>query len=207
MQKLDLTKTDKTYYSAKSVPQLVNLQPARYISIQGKGDPDGLAFGTNVQALYATAYLLKFVHKANGNDFTVPKLEGLWWYDKELQPLMELANTPVAIPREQWHYRLLIRLPDFVTTDEILTATAKVVSEKQLSQAQNVKYFELHEGKCIQIMHTGPFSEEPRTLAIISSFAKQHQLEQNGYHHEIYLSDFRKTPSEKLRTILREPVK
>ena len=206
MEKLDLSKTDKTYYSAKSAPQLLVIPKTRYISILGKGDPNGLAFATNVKALYATAYLLKFAHKARGNDFTVPKLEGLWWHDSEL-PLMEISKIPVAIPREQWHYRLLIRLPDFVSADEIPTATVKVVREKQLSQAQNVQYFELNEGKCIQILHTGPFSQEPKTLALITNFAKQHQLDQNGYHHEIYLSDFRKTASEKLRTILREPVK
>ena len=207
MKKLDLTKTDKTYYSAKSVPQLINLPPTRYIAIQGKGDPDGSAFAASVQALYATAYILKFNHKAKGNDFTVPKLEGLWWHENQLQPLTEMANTPIDIPREQWHYRLLIRLPDFVEADEIPTATTRVISEKQLGQAQNVEYFELHEGKCIQIMHIGPFSDEPKTLAIIASFAMQHKLEQNGRHHEIYLSDFRKTSPEKLRTILREPVK
>lgn len=118
-----------------------------------------------------------------------------------------MEESPRAIPRSEWEYRLLIRLPDFVTEAQIKKAIDSVRAKKTIPNLDKVEIFKMHEGKCVQMLHVGPFSEEPKTLKQIMDFTSAHNLQRNGLHHEIYLSDFRKTPPEKLRTILREPVR
>lgn len=205
--KTDLTKTFKTYYTAKAKPQIVHIEPAQFLSIAGKGDPSGELFAAHIQALYATAYALKFRCKEQGNDFVVAKLEGLWRFDEEKFGNPAMADAPRLIPRKEWEYRLLIRMPDFVTKEDMLQAMETVVHKKQIAMAGELTWFEMSEGKCIQMLHTGPYDTEPESLQLIADFSKEHKLAKNGLHHEIYLSDFRKTAPEKLKTILREPVR
>lgn len=206
MNKLDLTKKYKAYYTAKTKPNLVTIEAAHFISITGKGDPSGPEFTNHIQALYPIAYAIKFMHKANNNDFTVSKLEGLWWFDENKYPGKNIT-TATEVPRGEWEYRLLIRMPEFVTAKDLETAKETVRAKKDVPLANKVEFFTLQEGKCIQMMHVGPFSNEPESLAQIAAFSEKNKLERNGLHHEIYLSDFRKTAPEKLKTILREPVK
>lgn len=207
MDKLDLTKQYKSYYTAKTKPAVVEIGPASFLSITGEGDPSGQAFAERVQALYATAYTLKFVYKAQGKDFVVAKLEGLWWYDQARYAGVTMDDAPKAIPRSDWAYRLLIRLPEYVSAEDVAWAVEEVVAKKEISLAREVGLHTLHEGKCVQMLHVGPFDKEPETLAQIGAFCREHGFQQNGLHHEIYLSDFRKTAPEKLKTILREPVR
>lgn len=207
MQKTDLTKTYKSYYTAKAKPQLLSIEKARYISISGKGDPSSEQFAGKISALYPVAYALKFMCKAAGNDFTVAKLEGLWWFDEQKFAGVSMEEAPVKIPRAEWEYRLLIRLPEFVSAAQVQAAVETVSVKKKLPLAKEVTYFEMEEGECVQALHTGPFDKEPETLSQIDIFMVVNALGKNGLHHEIYLSDFRKTPPEKLKTILREPVK
>lgn len=207
MEKLDLTKHYKHYYTAKVTPELIYIDKAQYLSIQGKGDPSGEAFKLKIQALYPVAYALKFAFKAQGKDFVVAKLEGLWWYDEMRYQHATIDNAPTAIPRSEWEYRLLIRIPDFITAKEVETAVAECYSAKGVAEIREVSFFEMEEGKAAQMLHTGPFDTEPETLAKLMEFMTAHKLGRNGLHHEIYLSDFRKTPPDKLKTILREPVK
>jgi hypothetical protein len=207
MEKLDLTKQFKTYYTAKSSPEIVHFDAINYISITGKGDPSGEDFAQKIEALYSTIYSVKFNWKAKEKDFVVAKLEGLWWFDESKYQGKTVVNSPTEVPRSEWEYRLLIRLPEFVTKANIETAKQMVLKKKQLELVNQVDYFTLHEGKCIQMLHVGPFSTEPESLAIIMEFSEKNNLQKNGLHHEIYLSDFRKTAPEKLKTILREPVK
>lgn len=206
MEKADLTKLHKTAYTAKPLPALVTMEPAHFLAITGQGDPSSPAFAERIQALYTTAYTLKFRCKARGQDFGVAKLEGQWWYD-ESQFTAGLAATPVEIPRSEWYYRLLIRLPDFVTEADVAEATAIAVTQKQLPLAQEIAWFPLDEGLCVQMLHIGPFSTEPESLHQIQVFCQEKGLLRNGLHHEVYLSDFRKTAPGALKTILREPVK
>ena len=206
MDKLDLTKTDKAYYTAKTEPQIVYIQKAHYLSIVGKGDPSGKTFTDNIQALYSTAYTIKFICKALNNDFVVPKLEALWSFDEEKHVNISIDEAPLKIPRSEWNYRVMIRMPDFVSKEQVETAIA-IVIKKEIKLASTIEFYEMAEGKVIQILHVGPFANEPETLKQIQEFSKENNLQKNGMHHEIYLSDFRKTPPEKLRTILREPVK
>ena len=207
MEKLDLTKEFKNYYTAKRSPELIDFGPVDYISITGKGDPSGEDFAHKIEALYSSIYSVKFNWKAKDKDFVVAKLEGLWWFDETKYKGKTVVNSPTEVPRSEWEYRLLIRLPDFVTQEDIKTAKETVLKKKQLELVNQVEYFTLHEGKCIQMLHVGPFSTEPESLAVIMEFSKKNNLQKNGLHHEIYLSDFRKTEPEKLKTILREPVK
>ncbi|WP_207515357.1 GyrI-like domain-containing protein [Longitalea luteola] len=207
MSKLDLTKTYKTYFTAKTTPELVTIEPAQFISLAGKGDPSAPAFAKNIEALYSTAYTIKFMYKAQNSDFVVSKLEGLWWFDENKFKGTSIETAPTGIPRSEWEYRLLIRMPAFVTAEDIDTAKEKVKTKKDLPLVDQVSFFTMAEGKCIQILHVGPFSTEPETLKRIAEFSAANKLAKNGLHHEIYLSDFRKTAPEKLKTILREPVK
>lgn len=207
MEKLNLTKKYKSYFSATLNPKLVEIEKATFLSISGSGDPSSADFGENISALYATAYSIKFACKALKKDFTVSKLEALWWFDEAMFGHYSITEAPQKIPRSEWQYRLLIRLPDYVTTSMITDAIHIMVSKKQLIRAQKIERYEMTEGECIQILHVGPFEKEPLTLELIHEFSVSKGLVKNGHHHEIYLSDFRKTPPEKLKTILREPVK
>ncbi|WP_369012672.1 GyrI-like domain-containing protein [Flavobacterium anhuiense] len=207
MSKLDLTKTDKTYYNAKINPEIVFIEKANYISLTGQGDPSGKDFSEKIQALYITAYVIKFMHKAMDNDFVVPKLEALWSFDNEKYASISMDEAPLKIPRAEWNYRIIIRMPDFVTQGQTEEAITIAVNKKQNELAKTIEFFEMEEGKVIQVLHIGPFDTEPQTLKKILEFSTENNLQQNGLHHEIYLSDFRKTAPEKLKTILREPVK
>ncbi|GAL86209.1 hypothetical protein MYP_3438 [Sporocytophaga myxococcoides] len=202
-----MTKAYKTYFTAKAKPELIDIEPAQFLSITGIGDPSQKAFSEKIQALYSTAYTLKFTFKAMQKDFKVSKLEGQWWFDENKYRVLSMTETSINVPRDAWEYRLLIRMPDFITEDDVRTATSSVVSKKEILLAKNVELFRMTEGKCVQMLHIGPFSKEVETLKQMEIFMNENNLGKNGLHHEIYLSDFRKTSEDKLKTILREPVK
>ncbi|GAA0527997.1 GyrI-like domain-containing protein [Chitinophaga japonensis] len=203
--KLDIIKTHKPLYTATAAPQLVTVPEAKFLAISGKGDPDGSTFSESVQALYTAAYSIKNHYKQQQQDFVVCKLEGLWWVD-EAHALKGYQDA-LQVPRSEWHWQLLIHMPGFVMTATAQNAIASAFSKKKLPRLQEVSLITFEEGRSVQALHTGPFSTEPATLARITDFMAQHQLQWNGRHHEIYLSDPRRTPPEKLRTILREPVR
>lgn len=207
MEKLDLTKKYKSYYSAKTTPEIVEIEPVQCLSIGGKGDPSGNDFREHLLALYSTAFTLKFSYKAAHLDFVVPKLEALWWFDAKKYSGYSMTEAPQKIPRSEWCYKLLIRVPDFVTVGLVEQSKNSVVSKKGIALANQVALDQIHEGKCVQILHIGPYSSEPVSLQKMMEIMFTHHFKQNGPHHEIYLSDFNKTDPQKLKTILREPVK
>lgn len=207
MEKFDLTKLHKTYFSAKTVPEIVDIEAACYLSILGKGDPSSEAFAADIQALYPVAYAIKFACKEVGKDFTVSKLEGQWWFDEQKFGAPTLPEAPQKVPRSEWEYRLLIRMPDFVDAKMVASAVASVISKKKMPTAARVHFFEMTEGKCVQMLHVGAFADEPVSLQKMLDFMLGQGMLKNGLHHEIYLSDFRKTAPEDLKTILREPFK
>jgi hypothetical protein len=206
MEKIDLSKQFKSYYTAKTSPEIIDFPTARYVSLLGQGDPSGANFSDDIQLLYPVAYAVKFACKALDKDFTVPKLEGQWWYDAQQFGNPTMAEAPQKVPRNAWEYRLLLRIPDFVTEQMVASAVASVVSKKKLPAAERVHFFEMTEGVCVQMLHVGPFADEPATLQKMLEFMRAKGMRQNGLHHEIYLSDFRKTAPEDLKTILREPI-
>lgn len=206
MEKLDLAKLHKDYYTAKKTPEIVVFEAVSYLSITGKGDPSGKVFSNTIGTLYSAAYAVKFICKALHKDFVVPKLEGLWWYDESKFGKLSIAEAPQKVKRSDWEYRLLIRMPEFVTSKIVKEAILNTLEKKQNPDTEKIHLFTLNEGKCIQVLHIGSFDKEPETLALINEFSQANNLAKNGLHHEIYLSDFRKTSPEKLKTILREPV-
>ena len=206
MEKLDLTKKHRNYYRATQQPEIVEIEPAQFLSVEGVGDPSGDPFAENLQALYSTAYAIKFMFKAQGKDFVVSKLEGLWWFDESKYSGLSITDSAAKVPRSEWEYRLLIRLPDYVSEPDVQKGVEMAVTKKKLPSARKVGFYEMQEGKCVQMLHLGPFDTEPESLEKIGSFMKSKALTRNGVHHEIYLSDPRKTAPEKLKTILREPV-
>ena len=197
--KLDLVKEYKTYYTAKTNPELVEFNEIPFLTIAGKGEPGGEEFTSKVEALYSLAYGVKNIYKKQGKDFAVPKLEGLWWVNSD-KPTLE-------VPREEWQWKLLIRLPDFVTLEAFEKTREEVFKKKRLELTKEIKFEEIKEGRSVQIMHLGPYSIESETIEKMRDFMKKNDLVENGLHHEIYLSDPRKIVPEKMKTILRQPVK
>lgn len=197
--KLDLTKEFKTYYTAKTSPEVVEFGEIPFLTIEGRGEPGGTEFTSKVEALYPLAYGVKNICKKQGKDFAVPKLEGLWWVESD-EPALE-------VPREEWRWKLLIRTPDFVTSEMVEKAKEELLKKKGIGLVKEIKFEKMTEGKCVQILHIGPYSTEPESLAKMKKLMEEKRLIENGLHHEIYLSDPRRVPEEKWKTILRQPVK
>jgi len=197
--KIDLTKEYKTYYTAKTIPEIVEFGEIPFLTIEGKGEPAGEVFTKAVEALYPLAYGVKNICKKQGKDFGVPKLEGLWWVESD-RPSLE-------VPREEWRWKLLIRMPDYVTSEIVEKAKEGVFKKKGIELIKKIKFEKIKEGKCVQILHLGPYSTEPESLVKMRKLMEQKNLVENGLHHEIYLSDPRKVAPEKMKTILRQPVK
>lgn len=204
--KLDLVKTLKPFYTAPSAPKRITVPAGQFLTITGKGDPNGPGFAEATQALYTAAYSVKGRYKQQQQDFTVSKLEGLWWVD-ENRWVVNDHRSALQVPREEWQWQLLIRMPDYVTAADTQQAIQAAILKKKLPLLNNITLIDLEEGDCVQVMHTGPYSTEPQTLELIEAFMSAHQLQWNGRHHEIYLSDPRKVAPEKMKTILRQPVK
>lgn len=197
--KIDLVKEDKTYYTAKVNPQIIEFPKVSCLTFEGRGEPAGKAFTEAVQALYPLAYGVKGLCKKDGRDFAVAKLEGLWWV-KSNKPALE-------VPRGEWYWKLLVRLPDFVTSEIVDKARQEVMKKKEIGLLKEIKFERITEGKCVQVLHIGPYSTEPQTIEKMRKTMKENNLTENGFHHEIYLSDPRKTLPQKMKTILRHPVK
>lgn len=185
--KLDLTKKHAAEYVTPRMPTLVKVAPAQYLAIYGKGKPGGPEFEAAVGALFNVAFTIKMAAKYAGKDYAVCKLEGLWpsW--------------------ETW--TLLIRTPDFITAQHRTAALATLAKRKKGPLVAKVELVTITEGLCVQMLHVGPYSEEPKTVAQMHEFARSKGLTLHGEHHEIYLADPRRVKPEKLRTILRQPVR
>lgn len=193
-----LTTFDKVLFSAKKDPEIVTVPETWCLTLRGVGAPESQEFKQAIEALYGLAYTLRFQLKAAGLDFKVPPLEGLWWTDEPEQ----FAQTP----REQWHWQLLIRMPEAVTEEQVDLARRQAADKKRNLLILQVAFERFSEGICAQLLHIGPFSEEGPKVAQLHAFIAEHGYKPRGRHHEVYLSDFRRTAPEKLKTILRQPV-
>ena len=198
--KVDLFKQfKKTEYAQPKKPTLVEIDEGCYLCIDGGGEPGGDEFTAKVGALYAMAYTIKMRRKFDGRrDYVIGKLEGQWWSDRG----PDLKN----IPKAEWRWKLMIRTPDFVTLAELEQAAKILVEKGKDPEVTNVKREILSEGPCVQMLHIGPFEQEWETISQMLEFAQQQGYESHGRHHEIYLSDPRRVPPERLKTILRMPV-
>jgi hypothetical protein len=194
--KLDLYKLNKTEYITPRKPALVRIKPAKYLTISGQGSPGGERFVACIGALYGAAFTIKMARKFAGKqDYAVCKLEGQWFFDSD----------PALLPKEDWKWKLMIRTPDFITQPDLTAAVATLLKRGKACEVEEVRLETIEEGTCIQMLHVGPYEKENETITLMRNFAQTKGLKIAGPHHEIYLSDPRRVPPERLKTILREP--
>lgn len=199
--KVDLFRLHNHEYVAPRTPRLVEVDEASYLAVDGVGAPGGADFESRVAALYGMAYTLKFQSKFAGRDYAVCKLEALWCFDDQEE--VDLLD----LPREEWRWRLLIRVPDFIDNAALLTARTALREKGKEGDFEAVRLASIREGACAQMLHVGPYEEERVTIATMREWAREQGMEFTRWHHEIYLSDPRRVPPERLRTILRHPVR
>jgi len=201
MTKMDLQKELKHLYhpSAKEVV-LVDVPTMYYLMVDGEGDPNNsLAFSDAVEVLFAVSYTLKFKVKKGplAIDYGVMPLEGLWWAD-------DMSRFSIE-DKTNWKWTLMIMQPEFITKEMIDTAISEVKKKKNPAAISRIRFEALSEGKCAQILHVGPFSEEGPTIEKIHQFIAA-QGNRIGKHHEIYLSDIKKADPAKWKTVIRQPI-
>lgn len=205
----DFKKEYKEFYMPKGKPEIVTVPKMNYIAVRGKGNPneeDG-EYKKSIELLYGIAYTIKMSkkgdHKIEGYfDYVVPPLEGFWW--------QENVDGIDYSHKENFQWISVIRLPDFVTKADFDWAVVEASRKKKMDFSK-VEFLTLEEGLCVQCMHSGSYDDEPATVAAMDKF-----IADNGYendisdtrrHHEIYLSDARKVAPEKLKTVIRHPIK
>ncbi len=198
--KIDLYREHAAEYVTPKTPTLVDVGPAHYLSLAGAGRPGEAEFQQDVGVLYSMAFTTKMMLKASGRDYAVCKLEALWRVEAD-KPLPE-ANS------HEIHYELLIRTPELVDASA-LEASWRALAKKGRSSgpAADVGLARLEEGRCVQVLHLGPYAREGETIEAMERFVEERGFVFCGRHHEIYLSDPRRVSGTKLRTILRRPVK
>ena len=192
---------DDLYRGKVGKPALVEVPPARFLMIDGRGSPDSEEFQQAIAALYAIAYGSKFaLKKAGGPDVKVPPLEGL--FDVLENP--SSALDPAVRTRLRW--TLMLRLREPVSDGLVERARTDAARKKDNPALAKVRVEEFNEGPSAQVLHVGPYSEEPATIALLRGFIDQQRRTPHGRHHEIYLSVPGRTKPERLKTILRQPV-
>ncbi len=201
MQKVDLKKEFKNLYLPPSNTVVeVEVPTFNYLMIDGEGDPNSSqTYSEAVEALFAVSYTAKFMVKKGAQqiDYTVLPLEGLWWAE-------DMSEFSVE-DKSNWKWTMMILQPDFVSAEVIEFAILEVHKKKNLKTLQRMRAESLSEGRCAQVMHIGPFTEEGPTIARLHQFIDE-RSQKTGKHHEIYLSDIRKAAPEKWKTILRQPM-
>ena len=205
----DYKKEYKEFYMPKGRPSIVTVPKVNYIAVRGRGDPnkeDG-EYKAAIELLYAVAYTIKMSKKGDRQiegyfDYVVPPLEGFWWQDG--------VDGVDYTHKEAFNWISVIRLPDFVTEEDFRWALDEATKKKK-QDFSKAEFLTVEEGLCVQCMHIGSYDDEPATVLRMHEF-----MEQQGYilditdkrlHHEIYLSDARKTAPEKLKTVIRHPIK
>lgn len=203
--KLDLFKTFKDDYAAPKKPALVDVGPAHYLAIEGWGAPGGEQFTAKIGGLYSMAYTIKMSRKFGGaaglRDYTICKLEAQWWTGRD-----ERKGDLSTQPPEQWRWRLMIRTPDFIKQADLNQAVANLEKKGKDPEFKNVRLWDHTEGRCVQMLHVGPYEQEGETYTRMAAFANERGLTPHGPGHDIYLNDPRRIPPERLKTILRLPV-
>ena len=203
MNKYDPKKAFKKLYSTRVRDfAIVDVPRIQFLAVDGEGDPNTAeAYKEAVQALYSTSYAAKFDSKNNlSKDYVVGPLEGLWRADDE--------KVFTARDKDAWQWTMLITQPEWITQEIIDAAREKVKVKKQLPGLDRLRLISWEEGQCVQILHIGSYDDEAPVLARMhDEYMPANSLTFNGDHHEIYLSDPRRTPAERWKIILRQPVK
>lgn len=205
----DYKREYKEFYMPKEKPGIVDVPSINHLAVRGNGNPnlEDSEYKKSIELLYAVSYTIKMSykgsHKINGYfEYVVPPLEGLWWQDKTFE--MDYGR------KDDFSFISLIRLPDFVTKEDFSWAIQEATKKKK-KDFSKVEFFTYHEGKCVQCMHVGSYDDEPRTIRLMDEFMKENDYEldinNERYHHEIYLSDPRKCDASKMKTVIRRPIK
>ena len=201
MEKINYKKVLKHLYNASSVKiSVVDVPEMNFLAIDGVGDPNtSESYAQAVEALYSVAYTLKFMLKKGPRaiDYGVMPLEGLWWTDDMSQFSQE--------DKSNWKWTAMIMQPELISREEVQEATVMAKSRKELLALPLMEFRTFKEGKCAQIMHIGPFSEEGPTIQKVHQFILEQGKFLSGTHHEVYLSDIRRAAPEKWKTIIRQP--
>lgn len=205
----DFKKEYKEFYMPKGKPNIVTVPTMNYIAVRGIGDPndEGGEYKRAIGLLYSIAFTIKMSKKLDHQidgffDYVVPPLEGFWWQDGVVG--IDYTN------KASFHWISVIRLPDFVTKEDFEWAIKEATLKKK-QDFSKVEFFTYDEGLCIQCMHIGPFDNEPKTVQLMHDFIENNGFELNitdkRLHHEIYLSDARKVSPDRLKTVIRHPIK
>jgi hypothetical protein len=208
----DFKKEYKEFYLPKTKPALVTVPPMNYLAVRGKGDPneENGAYQQAIGLLYGVAYTIKMSKKGDHRiegyfDYVVPPLEGFWQ-----QEGADAADAIDYAHKERFVWVSVIRLPDFVTKADFDWAVREATIKKK-QDFSTVEFMTVEEGLCVQCMHIGPYDKEPETVAAMDAFLAANgytnDLTENRLHHEIYLSDVRKTAPDKLKTVIRHPIR
>lgn len=197
-EKIDFKREIDAYRARRGSFAIVDVPDLRYLMIDGHGDPNTTALAEATEALYPLAYRLKFASKKSlGRDYVVMPLEGLWWAD-------DMESFTGERDKSRWDWTLMIMVPDWIDPSMVAEAAGQISGPRRLG---DVRLESLSEGRCVQTLHVGSFDDEAGTLARMhDEFIPAQGLRMTGKHHEIYLSDPRKTAADKLCTILRQPV-
>lgn len=205
----DYKKEYKEFYMPPKKPTIVTVPSMNYLAVRGKGDPntpDG-EYKQAIGLLYAIAFTIKMSKKSSRQiegyfDYVVPPLEGFWWQDS-------IEGVDHA-HKEDFNWISLIRLPDFVTAEDFDWAINEAAAKKK-TDFSKVEFLTYNEGLCVQCMHIGRYDDEPATVRLMHEFIEQEgytlDISDNRFHHEIYLSDARRVAPEKLKTVIRHPIK
>lgn len=212
----DYKKEYKEFYLPKNKPQLVDIPEMNFIAVRGKGDPnvEGGDYKAAIGILYGIAFTIKMSKKGSRRiegyfDYVVPPLEGFWWQDcaggsKDKAGVIDYAR------KDNFNWISVIRLPEFVTKEDFDWAVREA-SKKKDGDFEKAEFLTVNEGICVQCMHVGPYDDEPLTIEMMDKYLEEagyeNDFSKNRLHHEIYLSDARRTAPEKLRTVIRHPVK
>ncbi len=201
MTKIDLKKNFQQLYTASPDHiAIVDVPPLHFLMAEGQGDPNtSPAFQQATETLFRLSFTLKFMlKKEQGLDYTVMPLEGLWGADD--------VTACATTRKDEWKWTLMIQQPGFVTKENVAAARKLAQNKKNAPPLYDTTFGRFAEGQSAQILHVGPYADEAPTLARLHTFIKQKGYHFGGQHHEIYLSDPRRTAPEKLKTILRQPI-
>ena len=200
-EKLDLYKLNKDEYIQPKKPKLIETKPTVYLSITGSGQPGDEEFQAKIGALYGMAYTIKMTRKFDGlGDYTICKLEGIYQFDDKKENLSK-------VPSPEWKWKLMIRTPDFISQKDLDMAIEKLIQKGKDPEVKNVVLDTIDEGLCVQMLHVGPYDEECKTIKEMMDFVEGEGMEFHGRHHDIYISDPRRVSPERLKTIIRHPVR
>ena len=205
----DFKKEYKELYKPKAKPSIINVEKANFIAVRGVGDPnaENSEYKQSISLLYPIAYAIKMSKKGDYKidgyfDFVVPPLEGFWW--QEGIKGVDYAN------KDSFNFISLIRMPDFVTK-EVFEWAIEETTRKKKEDFSKIEFFTYDEGLCVQCMHIGPYNDEPITVEAMHEYMIEQgyglDITNERFHHEVYISDVRKISPEKLKTVLRHPIK